>query len=219
MMKTRIILVPVSIAASLIAGSAMSTKHTSPGSAAAASRATDSTAAAGGVACNIADRSACGLPSDVVIDMAQTTVRHTDDEWRALLTPEQFQVTRKQGTEPPFRNAFWNDHRDGVYFSVCSDTPLFDSRDKFESGTGWPSFTKPIEPAWVSVAHDTSYGMVRDEVHCSIDGAHLGHVFDDGPPPSGKRYCINSASLRFMPRAEYDAWVASHSSRTEPTTR
>jgi peptide-methionine (R)-S-oxide reductase len=138
-------------------------------------------------------------------------VRHTDEEWRKLLTPEQFQVTRKQGTEPAFRNEFWNDHRDGVYFSVCSDTQLFDSRDKFESGTGWPSFTKPIEPVWVAVARDTSYGMVRDEVHCSIDGAHLGHVFDDGPAPTGKRFCINSAALRFVPRAEYEAWVAKHS--------
>jgi peptide-methionine (R)-S-oxide reductase len=168
---------------------------------------------ADGASCSIAERSACGLPSEVVIDMAKTQVRHTDEEWRKLLTPEQFQVTRKQGTEPPFRNEFWNNHQDGVYFSVCSDTPLFDSRDKFDSGTGWPSFTKPIEPAWVAVAHDTSYGMVRDEVHCSIDGAHLGHVFDDGPAPTGKRYCIDSASLRFMPRADYEVWVAKHSRR------
>ena len=117
-------------------------------------------------------------------------------------------MARKQGTEPPFRNAYWNSHADGVYFSVCSDTPLFDSRDKFDSGTGWPSFTKPIESRFVGIQRDRSYGMVREEVHCAVDGAHLGHVFDDGPEPTGKRYCINSASLRFMPREEYNAWVA-----------
>jgi methionine-R-sulfoxide reductase len=94
---------------------------------------------------------------------------------------------------------------------VCSDTPLFDSRDKFDSGTGWPSFTKPIEQALVGETKDTSYGMVRIEVHSNVDGAHLGHVFDDGPRPTGLRYCINSASLRFMPRAEYEAWVERNS--------
>ena len=155
-----------------------------------------------------AEKSACGLPSRVVIDMAKTTVQRSDDEWRALLTPMQFKVARKQGTEPPFQNAFWNHHDDGVYFSVCSDTPLFDSRDKFESGTGWPSFTKLIESAFVGEHVDTSFDMRRVEVHCAVDGAHLGHVFPDGPrAQGGLRYCINSASLRFMPRAEYEAWT------------
>ena len=151
--------------------------------------------------------------------MTNATVKRTEAEWKKLLTPAQYEVTRRQGTERPFANAFWDNHADGVYFSVCSDTPLFDSRDKFDSGTGWPSFAKPIEPKFVEVSRDTSHGMIRDEVHCSVDGAHLGHVFEDGPPPTGLRYCINSASLRFMPRSDYDAWVASHRSRSASSAR
>jgi peptide-methionine (R)-S-oxide reductase len=209
MTRALIVLAGLSVGGMVLARDAMSTMSNMNNG----SNPSNNPAAGSGeaAACSIGEKSACGLPSKVVIDMAKTQVRHTDDEWRKLLTAEQFDVARKQGTEPPFRNAFWNDHRDGVYFSVCSDTPLFDSRDKFESGTGWPSFTKPIEPMWVGETRDTSYGMVRDEVHCNVDGAHLGHVFDDGPAPTGKRYCINSASLRFVPRAEYEAWVAQHS--------
>jgi peptide-methionine (R)-S-oxide reductase len=162
-----------------------------------------------GAACATDGKSACGLPSHVVIDMTKTQVQHTPEEWKKLLTPMQYRVAREQGTERPFQNEFWDHHADGVYFSICSDTPLFDSRDKFESGTGWPSFTKPIEPAFVGEHRDSSYGMVRVEVHCAVDGGHLGHVFPDGPrAQGGLRYCINSASLRFMPRAEYEAWVA-----------
>ena len=166
------------------------------------------TAAAADPACPPSEKSACGLPSNVVIDMAKTTVQRTDAEWKAMLNPMQFRVARQQGTEPPFQTAFWDHHGDGVYFSVCSDTPLFDSRDKFESGTGWPSFTKPIEPAFVGEHVDVSFGMRRVEVHCNVDGGHLGHVFPDGPrAQGGLRYCINSASLRFVARAEYEAWV------------
>ena len=164
---------------------------------------------ADGAACAVdGEKSACGLPSHVVIDMAKVSVKRTDAEWQALLTRDQYRVTRRQGTEPPFHNRYWDNHADGVYFSVCSDTPLFDSRDKFDSGTGWPSFTKPIEPAFVATTTDTSGGMVRTEVHCAVDGAHLGHLFNDGPAPTGQRYCMNSASLRFMPRKDYEAWVA-----------
>jgi peptide-methionine (R)-S-oxide reductase len=156
-----------------------------------------------------AEKSACGLPSRVVIEMAGRAVTRTEAEWRERLTPDQYRVTRQQGTEPPFRNAYWDHHEDGVYFSVGSDTPLFDSRDKFESGTGWPSFTRPIEAKFVAAEVDESHGMRRVEVHCAVDGGHLGHVFEDGPRPTGLRFCINSAALKFVPRAEYEAWVAS----------
>lgn len=197
----------VTAAAAVWAGNSMKNNSTSTSTPAAVS--------ATGEACAVdGEKSACGLPSNVVIDMSKTTVKKTDAEWKKMLTPEQYQVARKQGTEPPFRNKYWNNHEDGVYLSICSDTPLFDSRDKFDSGTGWPSFTKPIEDKFVAIDRDVTFGMVREEVHCSVDGGHLGHVFDDGPRPTGKRYCINSASLRFMPRKEYEAWVAQKGSST-----
>ena len=121
-----------------------------------------------------------------------------DAELRARLTPLQYHVTRENGTEPPFKNEYWNNHRAGIYVDVISGAPLFSSLDKFESGTGWPSFTKPIEPDRVVEKVDHSFG-VRAEIRSKSSDSHLGHVFDDGPPPTGMRYCMNSAALRFVP--------------------
>jgi methionine-R-sulfoxide reductase len=121
-----------------------------------------------------------------------------DSELRARLTPLQYHVTRESGTEPPFRNEFWDNHRAGIYVDVISGEPLFTSLDKFESGTGWPSFTKPIEPDRVVEKVDHSFG-VRSEIRSKSSDAHLGHVFDDGPAPTHMRYCMNSAALRFVP--------------------
>ena len=128
-----------------------------------------------------------------------TPARPSDDELRARLTPLQYEVTQRGGTEPAFRNEYWNEKRPGIYVDVVSGEPLFSSKDKFDSGTGWPSFTRPLEPANVVEIEDRSQGMVRIEVRSRSAGSHLGHVFDDGPPPTGRRYCVNSAALRFIP--------------------
>ncbi len=128
----------------------------------------------------------------------------SDDELRKRLTREQYEVTQHEATEAPFRNQYWNDHRIGIYVDVVSGEALFSSLDKFDSGTGWPSFTRPLEPGNITTRTDRRLLMARTEVRSKLGGSHLGHVFDDGPRPTGLRYCINSASLRFIPVADLE---------------
>jgi peptide-methionine (R)-S-oxide reductase len=129
-------------------------------------------------------------------DSGPAKLPKTDAQWRAVLSPQQYQVTRKHGTEPAFTGQYWNCHKAGVYRCVCCGAVLFSSETKFDSGTGWPSFFAPLAKDAVSTTVDRSHGMRRIEVHCSHCGAHLGHVFDDGPQPTGLRYCTNSVSLK-----------------------
>jgi methionine-R-sulfoxide reductase len=132
-------------------------------------------------------------------------VMPTKDELRSRLTPLQYDVTQEEGTERPFDNKYWDNKAEGIYVDIVSGEPLFSSTDKYKSGTGWPSFTRPIADTALSTHTDTRFFMKRTELKSSMAGSHLGHLFDDGPAPTGQRYCINSASLRFVPKEELEA--------------
>ncbi|QEG30425.1 Peptide methionine sulfoxide reductase MsrB [Gemmata obscuriglobus] len=142
------------------------------------------------------------VPEREGVPMGGEKVVKTEAEWRAQLTPEQYRVTREHGTERACTGAYWNTKDNGVYVCVCCDQPLFDSLSKFDSGTGWPSFAEPVADEHVSTRTDRSHFMVRTEILCSRCDAHLGHVFPDGPPPHGLRYCLNSVALKLVPRSE-----------------
>ena len=148
---------------------------------------------------------ACSQPSkksaqtEVKKDSKAFPLQKSEQEWKKILSPIAFEVMVKKGTELPFKNPYYNSHQTGIYVSAATGEPLFSSEDKFDSGTGWPSFTKPLNNKEVIWVKDNSYGMSRDEVIEAKTGLHLGHVFDDGPAPTKLRYCINSAALKFIP--------------------
>ena len=162
------------------------------------------------IASRILQLAAVGLAASWVVaappeEKPMSEQKPSREELKKKLTPEQFEVVCNAATEPPFHNAYWDNHEAGIYVDVVSGEPLFSSLDKFDSGTGWPSFTKPLEPSNVSEKQDMELGMPRTEVRSTKGGSHLGHVFDDGPAPTGQRFCINSASLRFIPVSRLEA--------------